>query len=77
MTDELMDAEYNERETRWTNKQRILVFSSKGSGPRFKHLMEDFKDMMPHSKSEPKFDKTMDMGEIRDICEMRSCNNAV
>ena len=39
--------------------------------------MEDFKAMMPHSKSEPKFDKTLDMKEINDICEMRSCNNAV
>jgi len=39
--------------------------------------MEDFKAMMPHSKSEPKFDKNLDMSEINDICEMRSCNNAV
>jgi ribosome biogenesis protein BRX1 len=39
--------------------------------------MEEFKAMMPHSKSEPKFDKNLDMSEINDICEMRSCNNAV
>lgn len=75
--DALMDADYIQRETRWTNKQRVLLFSSRGSGPRYKHLMEDFKAMMPHSKSEPKFDKNLDMSEIRDICEMRSCNNAV
>ena len=75
--DVLMDADYIQRETRWTNKQRVLVFSSRGSGPRYKHLMEDFKAMMPHSKSEPKFDKNLDMKEINDICEMRSCNNAV
>lgn len=77
MNEKLMDADYIQRETRWTNKQRVLVFSSKGSSPRYRHLMEDFKAMMPHSKSEPKFDKNLDMGEIRDICEMRSCNNAV
>ena len=75
--DELMDAAYIQRETRWTNKQRVLVFSSKGSSPRYRYLMEDFKAMMPHSKSEPKFDKNLDMKEIKDICEMRSCNNAV
>lgn len=77
INDELMEAEYIQRETRWTNKQRVLVFSSKGSSPRYRYLMEDFKAMMPHSKSEPKFDKNLDMGEIREICEMRSCNNAV
>jgi ribosome biogenesis protein BRX1 len=75
--DELMDADYIKREERWTNKQRVLVFSSKGSSPCYKHLMEDFKAMMPHSKSEPKFDKNLDMSEIGEICEMRSCNNAV
>ena len=74
---DLMDAEYIQKETRWTNKQRVLVFSSRGSSPRYRHLMEDFKSMMPHSKSEPKFDKNLDMTEINDICEMRSCNNAV
>ena len=74
---DLMDAEYIQKETRWTNKQRVLVFSSRGSSPRYRHLMEDFKAMMPHSKSEPKFDKNLDMKEINDICEMRSCNNAV
>lgn len=72
-----MDAEYIKKETRWTNKQRVLVFSSRGSGPRYRYLMEDFKAMIPHSKSEPKFDKNLDMREINDICEMRSCNNAV
>ncbi len=75
--DELTHAEYIQRETRWTNKQRVLVFSSRGSSPRYKHLMEDFKAMMPHSKSEPKLDKNLDMREINEICEMRSCNNAV
>ena len=72
-----MDVEYIKREERWTNKQRVLVFSSKGSSPRYRHLMEDFKAMMPHAKSEPKFDKNLDMSEISEICEMRSCNNAV
>lgn len=76
-TDEMMKADYIQRETRWTNKQRVLVFSSRGSSPRYKHLMEDFKMMMPHSKSEPKLDKNLDMREINEICEMRSCNNAV
>lgn len=76
-TEELMKADYIQRETRWTNKQRVLVFSSRGSSARYKYLMEDFKAMMPHSKSEPKLDKNVDMREINEICEMRSCNNAV
>ena len=33
------------------NKQRVLIFSSRGISHRDRHLMLDLKKMMPHSKS--------------------------
>lgn len=71
------EAEYIKKETRWRNKQRTLVFGSRGISGRHRHLLEDFKRMMPHHKSEPKFEKKSSFTEINEICELKSCNNAV
>ena len=38
-------------QSKWTNKQRVLIFSSRGISHRDRHLMLDLKKMMPHSKS--------------------------
>ncbi len=38
-------------QVKWTNKERVLIFSSRGINHRDRHLMNDLKAMMPHSKS--------------------------
>merc|ERR1719454_2125264 len=73
----LEEAEYIKKETRWRNKQRVLVFGSRGISGRHRHLLEDLKRMMPHHKTEPKFEKKTSFTEINEICELKSCNNAV
>ena len=35
---------------KWTNKQRVLVFSSRGVSYRSRHLMLDLRKLMAHSK---------------------------
>lgn len=57
---------------RWTNKQRTLVLSSRGVTHRHRHLMEDIKRMLPHSKSESKWEKRGDLSDLNDACEMQS-----
>lgn len=57
---------------RWTNKQRTLVFSSRGVSHRQRHFLEDLKKLLPHSKSEPKWEKKATLTEINEICEMHS-----
>lgn len=39
---------------KYTNKQRVLVFSTRGITARYRHLMEDFKKLIPHHKKESK-----------------------
>jgi len=73
----LAEAEYIQKDTRWRNKQRTLVFCSRGVTSRFRHLMEDVKKLLPHHKTEPKFDKSSRLQEINEVCELKSCNNAV
>lgn len=73
----MADAEYIKKDTRWRNKQRILVFASRGVNKTFRHLCEDIKRLIPHHKAEPKFEKKDSLHEINEICELKSCNNVV
>ena len=73
----LEEATYIQEEKRWRNKQRVLVFASRGIGHRYRHLMNDVKNMLPHSKSEPKFEKKQSLQEINEIAELKSCNNTM
>lgn len=38
-------------QTKWTNKERVLVFSSRGISYRGRHLMNDMRTLMPHAKA--------------------------
>jgi len=73
----LADASYIQTDPRWRNKQRVLIFSSRGIGSHGRHLMEDLRRLLPHSKHEPKFEKKMELNQINEICELKSCNNAI
>lgn len=73
----LQDATYIMTDPNWKNKQRVLVFSSRGIGSRGRHLMNDMKRLLPHSKHEVKFEKKMGMKDISEICELKSCNNCL
>jgi len=73
----LADAKYIEKDTRWKNKQRTLVFCSRGVSSRFRHLTEDVRRMLPHHKTEQKFEKSCNLSQINEVCELKSCNNAI
>ncbi|WAR24312.1 BRX1-like protein [Mya arenaria] len=65
------------KQTKWTNKQRVLVFSSRGISHRARHLMIDLRTMMPHSKAESKMDRKDKLFVINEICEMKNCNKCI
>ncbi|ETO09683.1 ribosome biogenesis protein [Reticulomyxa filosa] len=44
------------RKAQYALKQRTLIFSTRGVNQRMRHLMQDLRDLIPHSKSEPKFE---------------------
>lgn len=73
----MADATYIQKDTRWRNKQRTLVFCSRGATSRHRHLVEDVKKLLPHHKPEPKFDKNQKLHEINQVCELKSCNNVL
>ena len=72
----LADAEYIKTDPNWKNKQRTLIFSSRGIGNRHRHLMEDLKKCMPHHKSESKWDKS-DFKLLNEVAELKSCRTDI
>jgi len=61
----------------WKNRERVLVFCSRGTGFRDRHLMLDFRTLLPHSKGESKMNKNDKITIVTEICEMRNCNKCM
>lgn len=73
----MKNADYLNKNSRWKNKQRVLVLSTRGINFRHRHLMEDIKKLLPHHKSEVKWEKKQPFSEISEMSELRSCNNII
>ncbi|CAB0029631.1 unnamed protein product [Trichogramma brassicae] len=69
--------EPTEKKTKWVNKQRVLIFATRGINHKNRHLMEDLKTLMPHSKPEAKMERTPDLRIVNEICESKNCNKAI
>ncbi|XP_057653300.1 ribosome biogenesis protein BRX1 homolog [Diorhabda carinulata] len=66
-----------EKKRKWINKQRVLIFASRGINHRDRHLMEDLKKLMPHHKPESKMERSKTLSVINEMCEMKNCNKAI
>ncbi|XP_057674116.1 ribosome biogenesis protein BRX1 homolog [Corythoichthys intestinalis] len=62
---------------KWTNKERVLIFSSRGINYRTRHLMKDLRSIMPHSKADTKMDRKDKLFVINEVCEMKNCNKCL
>ncbi|XP_023684510.1 ribosome biogenesis protein BRX1 homolog [Paramormyrops kingsleyae] len=62
---------------KWKNKERVLVFSSRGINFRTRHLMQDLRTMMPHSKADSKMDRKDKLFVINEVCEIKNCNKCI
>ncbi|XP_069820872.1 ribosome biogenesis protein BRX1 homolog [Dendropsophus ebraccatus] len=64
-------------EGKWTNKERVLIFSSRGINFRTRHLMQDLRMLMPHAKADTKMDRKDKLFVINEVCEMKNCNKCI
>ncbi|XP_053557172.1 ribosome biogenesis protein BRX1 homolog [Bombina bombina] len=64
-------------EGKWKNKERVLIFSSRGINFRTRHLMQDLRTLMPHSKADTKMDRKDKLFVINEVCEMKNCNKCI
>ena len=58
-------------------KERVLVLCTRGTAARYRHLMLDLVQLLPHCKKESKLDVKRDFRIVADIAEIKSCTSAV
>ena len=61
----------------YRNKQKILVSCSRGCTSRYRHLMNDMRELLPHHRKDVKLDSKDTLPILNEICEMKSCNSAL
>mmetsp|Transcript_25879 Transcript_25879/g.49193 ORF Transcript_25879/g.49193 Transcript_25879/m.49193 type:complete len:328 (+) Transcript_25879:62-1045(+) len=59
------------------NKERVLVLSSRGITHRYRHLMTDLCELLPHIKKEPKLDTKDDRSVINEVAELKGCTSTI
>ncbi|XP_048358496.1 ribosome biogenesis protein BRX1 homolog [Sphaerodactylus townsendi] len=57
---------------KWKNKERVLIFSSRGINFRTRHLMKDLRTLMPHSKADTKMDRKDKLFVINEVIYFNS-----
>jgi len=72
---------------RYHNKQRLLLLASRGVTARYRHLLEDLRTMIPHSKKESKLDVGKNYSgsgagggqgaAVNEIAEVRGCHSVL
>lgn len=63
--------------TGYSNKQRVLVFSSRGITTRYRHIMDDFRKLLPHHKRDVKLDAKDTLHVVNEIAEIKGCNTTI
>lgn len=61
----------------YVNKQRCLVFCTRGVTARARHLLEDIRKLLPHHKKDAKLDVKDNLRVVNEIAEIKSCNAAL
>lgn len=61
----------------YVNKQRVLVFASRGISTRNRHFLDDIRKMLPHHKKDVKLDAKDNLHEINDIADIKGCNSTI
>lgn len=65
------------KKAKWSNRQRVLIFASRGIIFRARHLMNNLRTLLPHSKPDTKMEKKDTLHIINEICEMKNCNKCI
>lgn len=56
-------------------KEKVLLLCSRGTGARFRHLMLDLIQLLPHSKKDAKMDTKSDRAVINEVADLKGCSS--
>jgi ribosome biogenesis protein BRX1 len=58
----------------WRNKEKPLVLCARGITYRYRHLMTDLMQLLPHHKTDSKLDTKHDWNAINEVAELKARN---
>lgn len=61
----------------YINKQKTLVLSSRGITHRYRHLMLDILQLLPHARKDSKLDTKQKLFVLNEIADMKDCSNCI
>ncbi|CAG9484262.1 unnamed protein product [Plasmodium vivax] len=73
----LKDATYIQKNELWRNRQRVLIVRSPLKKKNCKSFVENLKLLLPHHKTESKWNKKAKKTDLCDISYSRNCNNII
>lgn len=59
------------------SKEKILLLTSRGISPRYRHLMLDLVQLLPNSKKDAKLDTKSQRHVINEVADMKGCNDVI
>ncbi|GMH40450.1 hypothetical protein BSKO_08354 [Bryopsis sp. KO-2023] len=72
------DGEGNEGEAAgFRNKEKVLILCTRGTGARFRHLMLDLVQLLPHCKKDSKLDTKNERMVINEVAELKGCSSVL
>ena len=62
---------------KWKNKQRALLISSRGVSYLARHVILNLKTLLPHARTESKFNRKHGLIELGEIADIRNCTKVI
>ncbi len=62
---------------KWKNKQRALLISSRGVSYLARHIILNLKTLLPHARTESKFNRKHGLMELGEIADIRNCTKVI
>lgn len=62
----------NHFQTKWLNRERVLVFGTRGISYQHRHLMKDVIKLLPHSKPASKMERKENLFVVNEVCKINT-----
>lgn len=57
-------------QAKWINRERVLVFGTRGISFQHRHLMKDVIKMLPHAKAANKMERKENLFVVNEVCSI-------
>ncbi|KAH0473666.1 MAG: uncharacterized protein KVP18_001633 [Porospora cf. gigantea A] len=75
--EEVLEHDYFKNSVKWRNKQRVMLLTSRKICSRGRYLMKDFEALLPHARTEIKWDTNSKISELTELAATKNCSSVL